>query len=287
MPAQIIDGKAEAQKIYADLPARVNAFRERNGRPPGLAVVWVGEDPASQVYVRNKRKKSEELGLASFKHDLPATTSEDEVLTLIERLNQDPAVDGILVQMPLPPQVSEEKIVHAISLDKDVDGFHPENRGRLFSGRPRFVPCTPAGIMTLLQSTGVALRGKKAVVVGRSLLVGKPVAMLLLQDNATVTMCHSRTENLDAECRAADILVVAVGKKSCVLGDWIKPGAVVIDVGINRDESGLCGDVAFEQARERAAFITPVPGGVGPMTIAMLMVNTLKAAEAREEINRS
>jgi len=283
MSAQILDGKALAADVCQRVEEQIEEFKQQKGRAPGLAVVLVGADPASQVYVRNKRRKSQELGIISFAYDLPSATSEDDLLALIKQLNHDPQVDGILVQLPLPGHIQTEKVIQAIDPDKDVDGFHPYNMGQLFIGTPRLVPCTPAGIMELIHNTGICLQGKRAVVVGRSNIVGKPIAMLLLQKHATVTVCHSRTEQLAAECMAADILVVAVGKKFCVLGEWIKPGAVVIDVGMNCDESGLCGDVAYEQARQRAAFITPVPGGVGPMTIAMLMANTLKAARLREE----
>jgi methylenetetrahydrofolate dehydrogenase (NADP+) / methenyltetrahydrofolate cyclohydrolase len=283
MSATILDGKAIANTICQQVGKQVAEFQQQIGRAPGLAVVQVGEDSASQIYVRNKRKRSQELGIFSVAHDLPVDTSEETLLQLVEQLNQDPQVDGILVQLPLPKHISTDKIIQAIDPDKDVDGFHPYNMGSLFTGKARLVSCTPLGVMEIIRSTGIEIKGKKAVVVGRSNIVGKPIAMLLLQKHATVTMCHSRTQNLNSECLSADILVAAVGQKFCVLGDWIKPGAVVIDVGINRDESGLCGDVAFQQAKERAAFITPVPGGVGPTTIAMLMKNTLKAAQLREE----
>lgn len=283
MPAQVIDGKAQASSICAALQGEVAAFRDRFGRPPGLAVVQAGDDEASKIYVRGKRKRALELGFHALTEDYPATIGEEELLAVISRLNADPVVDGILVQLPLPRGISSERMLAAVNPDKDVDGFHPANMGRLLAGHPRFVPCTAAGIMHLIRSTGISLSGKKAVVVGRSNIVGKPTALLLLHEHATVTLCHSRTRDLAAECRTADVLVVAVGKKYCIVGDFIKPGAVVIDVGINREESGLCGDVAFDQARERAAFITPVPGGVGPMTIAMLMTNTLHAAQRREE----
>ncbi|MEW6517090.1 MAG: bifunctional methylenetetrahydrofolate dehydrogenase/methenyltetrahydrofolate cyclohydrolase FolD [candidate division FCPU426 bacterium] len=283
MTAQIIDGKAQAARLCGELQGQIAAFRARSGRPPGLAVVLVGDDEASHIYVRGKRKRGEELGFRAFTEDYPASVSEDDLLAVIGRLNADPHVDGILVQLPLPKHISSERVLAAVDPDKDVDGFNPANMGRLLAGHPRFVPCTAAGIMALIRSTGISLPGKKAVVVGRSNIVGKPTALLLLHEHATVTLCHSRTENLAAECRTADVLVVAVGKKFCILGDFIKPGAVVIDVGINRDESGLCGDVAFAQAREKAGHITPVPGGVGPMTIAMLMANTLRAAAQREE----
>lgn len=283
MPAQLLDGKAQAAAICAALQGEVAAFRARYGRPPGLAVVQAGDDEASRIYVRGKRKRGQELGFLTLTEDYPASVTEAELLAVIKRLNADSRVDAILVQLPLPQLLSSERMLEAVDPDKDVDGFHPANMGRLLAGHPRFAPCTAAGIMHLIRSTGISLAGKKAVVVGRSNIVGKPTALLLLHEHATVTLCHSRTENLAAECRTADVLVVAVGKKYCILGDFIKPGAVVIDVGINRDESGLCGDVAFEQVREQAAHLTPVPGGVGPMTIAMLMSNTLQAAKRREE----
>ncbi|MCK5241646.1 bifunctional methylenetetrahydrofolate dehydrogenase/methenyltetrahydrofolate cyclohydrolase FolD [bacterium] len=282
MSAIIIDGKAIANTVCQRVEKQVKEFKQQIGREPGLAVIQVGEDPASQIYVCNKRVRCRELGILSFALDLPANTTEADLLALVEKLNCDPQVDGILVQLPLPKQISADKIIRAIDPGKDVDGFHPYNMGSLFIGNPRLVPCTPLGIMELIYSTGVDIKGKKAVIVGRSNIVGKPITMLLLQEHATVTLCHSRTQDLAAECRTADILVVAVGQKFCVPGDWIKPQAIVIDVGMNRDESGLCGDVAFQQAKERAAFITPVPGGVGPTTIAMLMSNTLKAAQLRE-----
>lgn len=282
MAAQVIKGKIVAEKMKASLESDVKEVTLKTGRAPGLAVVLVGNNAASQTYVNSKRRVSKELGIADFSHDLEATVSEKELLDLIEHLNQDNRVDGILVQLPLPNHISETKVLHAIDPAKDVDGFHPYNVGLLSTGSPVLVACTAAGVMELIKSTGVELKGKKAVVVGRSNIVGKPVSMLLLNEHATVTMCHSRTANLSEECLAADILVVAVGKKYCILGDWVKPGAIVIDVGMNRDESGLCGDVAFEQACQKAAYITPVPGGVGPMTIIMLMANTIKAAKQRE-----
>lgn len=282
MAGKIIDGKAIANQYKEQLTRESKEISLKLGRPPGLAVVLVGQDPASQVYVRNKRQVSRACGLNSFAYDLPETVTEAELLTLIKRLNQQEEVDGILVQLPLPSHISPNKVIETISPEKDVDGFHPVSMGRLMAGQPTFVSCTPTGIMALLKSINLDLVGKKAVVVGRSNIVGKPIAQLLLQQDATVTICHSRTANLADECRQADILVVAVGQKYCILGDWVKPGAVVIDVGINRDESGLCGDVAFDQAREKASYITPVPGGVGPMTICMLMANTLKAVKMRK-----
>ncbi len=283
MPAQILDGKARAAQLQRDLAREVPELTRRLGRPPGLAVVQVGGNPASQIYVRNKRRISAELGLASFAHDLPVETGESDLLALVDGLNRQEEVDGILVQTPLPPQVRPERIFAALDPAKDVDGFHPVNLGKLFAGQPVFVPCTPAAILDLIHTTGVPLAGKKAVVVGRSVTVGRPAALLLLHEHATVTICHSRTLDLAAECRAAEVLVVAIGRRAAVRGDWIKPGAVVVDVGINRVENKLYGDVEFETAAQRAAFITPVPGGVGPMTIAYLMANTIRAARTRAE----
>ncbi|MEM7612272.1 MAG: bifunctional methylenetetrahydrofolate dehydrogenase/methenyltetrahydrofolate cyclohydrolase FolD, partial [Pseudomonadota bacterium] len=252
---------------------------------PGLAVVIVGEDPASQVYVRNKGRQAEEVGFASFKHELPADTSEQTLLSLIDDLNQDKSVHGILVQLPLPDQIDEQTVINRISADKDVDGFHISNVGRLSLGLPGFVPCTPLGCLKMIKATGQPLAGLNAVIVGRSNIVGKPMAALLLAESCTVTIAHSRTQALAEVCRQADILVAAVGRPGLIEGDWIKPGAIVIDVGINRitDADGrnrLTGDVDYEAAAERAGFITPVPGGVGPMTIACLLANTLQAARA-------
>ncbi len=281
MAATIIDGKALAASVRAKLALEISELKARHGRAPGLAVILVGEDPGSQVYVRNKRRICGELGIESFSYDLPGTTTELELLTLISELNQRPEVDGILVQSPVPKQISFNRVVEAMDPAKDVDGLHPYNLGRLFSGQPTMVSCTPAGVMEMIRSTGVSLKGKKAVVVGRSNLVGKPMAMLLLQENATVTVCHSRTADLAAECRQADVLVVAVGQPGCVRGDWVKPGALVLDVGTSKVNDKLCGDVEFDAVRERAAFVSPVPGGVGPMTIAQLMANTVLAARQR------
>jgi len=274
--ATLIDGKALASEKRRGLQQEINQWTERLGRKLGLAVVIVGQNPASLIYVRNKRRISEEMGLTAPAFDLPETASEAELLKLIAELNARPDIDGFLVQEPLPKHIRSEAVLKAIDPAKDVDGLHPLNLGYLLAGHPRLVPGTPAGIMELIRSTGVPIAGKKAVVVGRSNIVGKPTAVLLLQANATVTICHSRTQNLAEECRTADILVVAVGKKHLVRGDWIKPGAVVIDVGTNREDK-LYGDVAFDEAKERAGFITPVPGGVGPMTIANLIANTLQA----------
>jgi methylenetetrahydrofolate dehydrogenase (NADP+)/methenyltetrahydrofolate cyclohydrolase len=247
---------------------------------PGLAVVLVGDDPASHIYVRNKEKACKEVGIKSYEHFLPATVSEKELLALVHQLNKDKHVHGILVQLPLPPHIHSEKILNAVSPYKDVDGFHPVNQGNLVVGADGYRPCTPLGVMKLLESVDCDPKGKNAVVVGRSNIVGKPVALMLLEKHATVTICHSRTAGLRDEVARGDIVVVAIGKAAIVRGDWIKPGAVVIDVGINRLPSGkLCGDVEFDSARERASAITPVPGGVGPMTICMLLFNTLKAAK--------
>jgi methylenetetrahydrofolate dehydrogenase (NADP+)/methenyltetrahydrofolate cyclohydrolase len=292
MTAALLDGKKLAETVRAEVRAGVDAFRAEHGRAPGLDVVLVGEDPASQVYTRNKEKASIEVGMRGRLHRLPATTTEAELLALLEQLNADDAVDGILVQLPLPRQISEQKVLDTVRADKDVDGFHPINVGLLASGRPLLVPCTPVGCMRLLASSGVDLKGARAVVVGRSNIVGKPIAQLLLAEHATVTIAHSRTRDLPAVCREAEILVAAVGRPEMVKGDWIKPGATVIDVGINRvptpDGKGrIVGDVATAEAMDRAAFITPVPGGVGRMTVACLLQNTVVAAEGRAERSRT
>ncbi|MGE5554506.1 MAG: bifunctional methylenetetrahydrofolate dehydrogenase/methenyltetrahydrofolate cyclohydrolase FolD [Betaproteobacteria bacterium] len=279
MAATIIDGRAIAAEVRTRVKAEV-AELAAAGIRPGLAVILVGDDPGSQVYVRNKEKACADVGIASTVHRLPATTTQEELLRLVERVNADPAVHGILVQLPLPAGLDADQIQLAIDPAKDVDGLHPINAGRLFLGQGGFVPCTPAGVMELIRSTGTSVAGREAVVVGRSAIVGKPMAALLLSGNATVTICHSKTTNLPEVCRRAEILVVAVGRRELVKGDWIRPGAVVIDVGMNRSEDRLYGDVEFASAREVAGFITPVPGGVGPMTIAMLMVNTVKAARS-------
>jgi methylenetetrahydrofolate dehydrogenase (NADP+)/methenyltetrahydrofolate cyclohydrolase len=282
MAAQIIDGKAIAQKVRDEVKAQIPAFVAAHGRPPGLHVVLVGEDPASVVYTRNKEKASTEVGMRGVLHRLPADTSEAELLSLVAQLVEDDEVDGILVQLPLPKHIREDRVLDAVDPRKDVDGFHPMNAGLLSAGRSGLVPCTPRGSMRLLAETGAALVGARAVVVGRSNIVGKPMAQLLLAQHATVTIAHSRTRDLGALCREADVLVAAVGKAKMIQGDWIKEGAVVIDVGINRNAEGkLVGDVDFEPARARAGWITPVPGGVGPMTIACLLENTLLAAKAR------
>ena len=282
MSALRIDGKAIAAAVRAEIKERAEEFIARTGIRPCLAAVLVGEDPASRVYVRNKGKACIEAGMLSRQINLPATTSEKELLDLVGRLNADDAVHGILVQLPLPEQIDESKVIEAIAPGKDVDGFHPVNAGRLFIGEPGFIPCTPYGILKLLDYEKVELKGKHAVVVGRSNIVGKPVAILLLSRHATVTICHSRTQDLPGMVRSADVVIAAVGKAEMVRGSWIKPGAVVIDVGINRLPDGrLVGDVAFEEARAVAGKITPVPGGVGPMTITMLLHNTLEAAALR------
>lgn len=276
--AHIIDGKAIAAEVYDSLSVDIAALGSR-GIVPGLAVVLVGENPASQVYVRQKEKKCEELGIRSFSHRLAATAREQEVLDLIAELNVNPQAHGILVQLPLPEQIDPERIIRAIDPGKDVDGFHPMNMGRLVLSESPFPPCTPAGCMVMLNSAGVDLKGKRAVVVGRSNIVGKPIAFMLLKEHATVTICHSRTVNLPSVTREADVLVAAVGKAGMIAGDMVKEGVVVIDVGINRtDEGKLVGDVLFDEVEPKAAAISPVPGGVGPMTIAMLMRNTVAAA---------
>jgi methylenetetrahydrofolate dehydrogenase (NADP+)/methenyltetrahydrofolate cyclohydrolase len=282
--AQLIDGKAIAADVRATVAKQVAALKDAHGLTPGLAVVLVGEDPASQIYVRNKGKQTIAAGMQSFEFKLPADTTQDDLLAQVAALNADPAVHGILVQMPLPGHLDENAVVNAIDPDKDVDGLHPVNAGRLSLGEDGLVPCTPRGCMILLDRAGAKLEGADAVVIGRSKLVGKPMAQLLLAANATVTVAHSRTKNLDEVCRRADVLVAAVGRQEMVRGDWVKPGATVIDVGMNRvdDPAGgqakLYGDVAFDEAKQVARAITPVPGGVGPMTIACLLLNTVTAA---------
>lgn len=280
MPAQILDGRQIAADIRLDLTQRVATRVAAGKRAPGLAVIQVGNDPASSVYVRNKRKACDEIGIHSEAFDLPASTRQDELLALVARLNDDPAIDGILVQLPLPTVLDADAILDHIRPDKDVDGFHPDNLGRLAQKRPVLRPCTPAGVMTLLERTGIALEGKEAVVVGASNIVGRPMALELLAARCTVTVCHSKTRDLEAHVRRAEVLVVGVGRPHFIPGDWIQPNAIVIDVGINRLDSGaLVGDVETEVAAQHAAWITPVPGGVGPMTIATLMQNTLYACE--------
>jgi 5,10-methylene-tetrahydrofolate dehydrogenase/methenyl tetrahydrofolate cyclohydrolase len=290
MTASIIDGKTIAAEVRAEVAQGVEKLVASGGPRPGLATVLVGDNPASHTYVKAKRKACAEAGIESFGHELPATSSQEEVEGLVARLNQDPKVHGILVQLPLPAGLDEEAVLKAISIEKDIDGFHPLNIGRLAQkGRePLFVPCTPAGCMVLLKKAGARLDGANAVVVGRSNIVGMPAALLLIKENATVTVCHSRTKDLPAVCRSADVLIAAIGRAEMIRGSWIKPGAYVIDVGINRVEdpstkSGyrLVGDVAYDEAVQVAGAITPVPGGVGPMTIALLLQNTLRSAARR------
>ena len=281
MAAKIIDGKALAARLRGVMADEVKQLIARSVRP-GLAVVLVGDDPASQIYVRNKTKALAEAGFACFDHHLPADTAEEKLLGLVGELNADRAVDGILVQLPLPKHIDSKRVLLAIDPAKDVDGFHPENLGRLLIGEPRFVACTPYGIMKLIEEAGTTIRGANAVVVGRSNIVGKPVAVLLTSADATVTICHSKTRDLPAVIAGADILVAAIGRPEMIRGSWIKPGATVIDVGTNRLPNGkLVGDVEFAAAVERAGAITPVPGGVGPMTITMLLANTLESARRR------
>jgi methylenetetrahydrofolate dehydrogenase (NADP+)/methenyltetrahydrofolate cyclohydrolase len=287
MSARIIDGKAIAADLRGKLAAEVGRLKAAHGLVPGIAVVLVGDNPASNVYVRTKSKAVAEAGMRAFDHKLPAATPETELLALIAKLNADPAVNGILVQLPLPPQIDAQKVIAAIDPGKDVDGFHPINVGRLASGLPGLVPCTPLGCVLLAKTVHSSLAGLEAVVIGRSNIVGKPVAQLLLQENATVTIAHSKTRDLPGVCRRADVLVAAIGRPEIVRGDWIKPGATVIDVGINRvagegGKSRIVGDVAYAEASQIAGAITPVPGGVGPMTIACLLLNTLRAACAQK-----
>jgi methylenetetrahydrofolate dehydrogenase (NADP+) / methenyltetrahydrofolate cyclohydrolase len=279
MTAQLIDGNALSKQLRADVGRRAAALRAR-GVTPGLAVVLVGDNPASQVYVRNKVKACEDSGLHSVLEKYPATLSEAELLARVEALNNDPAIHGILVQLPLPAHIDAHKVIEAISPAKDVDGFHVASAGALMVGQPGFWPCTPYGCMKMLESINYDLKGKHAVVIGRSNIVGKPMALMLLQKNATVTICHSATKGLKAMTLQADVIVAAVGKRNVLTADMVKPGAVVLDVGMNRNDEGkLCGDVDFDGVKEVAGYITPVPGGVGPMTITMLLVNTLQAAE--------
>lgn len=279
----LLDGKAIAKKVRAEVAERAVAFLARHGRRPGLHVVLVGDDPASQVYVRSKERAAGKCGLEGKVHRLPAGTSQADLEALVGELNADPRIDGILVQLPLPRHLDAQAVVDRIDAAKDVDGLTPQSAGLLMDGRPGLRPCTPSGCMRLLREAGVELEGQRALVIGRSLLVGKPVALMLLAENATVTMAHSRTRDLAERVAEADVVVAAVGRPGLVRGAWIKPGAAVLDVGINRGEDGrLVGDVEFEAARERAGWITPVPGGVGPMTIAMLLSNAVTAAEWRE-----
>ena len=279
MTAKIIDGKT----VSAQVKEQVRAEIERDKIKAGLAVVIVGDDPASRVYVNNKKKACEFCGIQSYEYALPAETAQEQLIELVDTLNNDEKVNGILVQLPLPEQIDEKAVIERISPKKDVDAFHESNVGRIMIGNYSFLPCTPAGCMELIHSTGVDVAGKECVVIGRSNIVGKPMAMLLLHENGTVTICHSKTKNLSEVCARADILVAAVGKPNFVTADMVKEGAVVIDVGINRLENGkLCGDVKFDEVSEKAGYITPVPGGVGPMTIAMLMKNTLTAAREQQ-----
>ena len=278
MAARIIDGKAIAAGVRERVAAEAAELAKTLGRPPGLATVLVGEDPASHVYVRNKRKATEEAGMRSFHHELPADATEADLVALVEELNGDPEVDGILVQLPLPDTIVQDAVVAAIDPAKDVDGLTATSAGLLAQGRPRLVACTPSGVMEMLATEGIEVEGADAVIVGRSILVGRPLASLLTNADATSTVCHSRTADLPGVCRRADILVAAVGRPKMVTADWVKPGATVIDVGINRTDDGLVGDVDFDSVAEVAGAITPVPGGVGPMTIAMLLANTVRAA---------
>jgi methylenetetrahydrofolate dehydrogenase (NADP+)/methenyltetrahydrofolate cyclohydrolase len=283
MSARIIDGKARAERVTEEVAAKVAARVGVGKSRPGLAVVLVGENPASQIYVRNKRRTTDAAGMVSLSHDLAATTSQADLLALIDRLNADPAVHGILVQLPLPKHIDPDAVTERVDPGKDVDGLHPYNVGRLVLKRPLLRPCTPYGCMTLLADTGENLVGKHAVVIGQSNIVGRPMALELLMARCTVTICHSATRDLPGIVRGADVLVAAMGKAQFVQGHWIKPGSIVIDVGMNRSAEGkLCGDVDFAAAKERAGWITPVPGGVGPMTIATLLANTLRAAELRD-----
>jgi methylenetetrahydrofolate dehydrogenase (NADP+)/methenyltetrahydrofolate cyclohydrolase len=285
--AAILDGKTLAEQIHAETAREVAEFVKATGATPCLAAVLVGENPASQVYVRNKQKACEKAGITSQLHRPPVESTTDELLALIDRLNRDKAVHGILVQLPLPKQIDERRVLEAVNPAKDVDAFHPDNVGRIVQGRPRFLPCTPHGVQQLLLRSNIKIAGANVVVVGRSDIVGKPMAVMLMQrgrgGDATVTVCHSRTRDLPAVTRSADILIVAIGKAKFLTADMVKPGAVVIDVGINRTEAGLVGDVDFEAVKEVAGQITPVPGGVGPLTIAMLLHNTLAAARLQQE----
>lgn len=278
MTATLIDGKAIAEQLRANVKAEVERLKKKHKKVPGLAAVLVGDNPASSIYVKKKREACAEVGIYSELHQLPKSTSEKQLLKLVAKLNKNKKIHGILMQLPLPDQINEQKVLLAVSPEKDIDGFNPLNLGMLFVGQPSYLPCTPKGILKLIKSTGIQLEGKNAVVVGRSNIVGKPVSILLLQENCTVTVCHSRTKNLAEVCRQADVLVVAVGKAGLITKDMIKPGAVVIDVGINRIDGKIKGDVA-DGAEEVAGFITPVPGGVGPMTVACLLENTLEAAK--------
>ena len=278
--AEIIDGKLVSKKVREELTQEIEAFKATSGKAPGLAVIVVGDDPASAVYVRNKHKACLDVGITSYQIEYPGDTSEDELLAKIDELNRNPNVNGILVQLPLPKHINEDNVINAITPLKDVDAFHPENVGKIMIGKYEFLPCTPAGIVELLKHYNVLVEGKKCVVVGRSNIVGKPMSLLLLERNGTVTVCHSRTKDLSSITKEADIVVVAIGRANFLTADMVKPGAVVIDVGINRMPDGkLCGDVKFDEVEKIASKITPVPGGVGPMTITMLLKNTLAAAK--------
>lgn len=288
MTARLLDGKALAEQIKRELTQRVRELTDRLGRSPGLAAILVGDNPASQVYVRNKRKACAEIGMASWLHQLPVSTSQSELLRLVDALNRQADVDGILVQLPLPRQIDVLTVMRSVDPRKDVDGFGPENLGLLAIGQPRYCPCTPLGVHQLLVRNGIEIEGRHVVILGRSNIVGKPLALMLMQKapgaNATVTVCHSQSRNLAELCHQADILIAAIGQPRFVRAEWVRPGAVVVDVGINRLSDGkLCGDVDFEAVREKAAAITPVPGGVGPMTIAMLLHNTVESAASLVE----
>ncbi|MGI6622003.1 MAG: bifunctional methylenetetrahydrofolate dehydrogenase/methenyltetrahydrofolate cyclohydrolase FolD [Acetivibrionales bacterium] len=283
MTYKLLDGKDLSKRMKQAMKLEVQSLAEA-GIVPGLAVVIVGNDPASRIYVNNKKKDCEEVGIRSFEYALPEETSEDQLLGLIDALNQDPAIDGILVQLPIPKHLDEAKVIRRISHEKDVDAFHPYNTGELMIGRPVFAPCTPAGVMELIKDAGIDVTGKNCVVVGRSNIVGKPMSMLMLHANATVTVCHSKTKDLKSACRQADILIVAIGKADFITADYVKEGAVVIDVGMNRRDDGkLTGDVDFESVSKKASAITPVPGGVGPMTRAILLKNTIKACNMHKK----
>lgn len=277
----LLDGKLTAAKVKAEIAAKIKNNCELGKRAPGLAVILVGENPASQVYVKNKIKDCEETGIVSKPFILPESTAEEELIDIIGKLNADSSIDGILVQLPLPKGIDERRVIEAIDPSKDVDAFHPSNVGRIMLGLDGFAPCTPAGVMRLLKEYNIEISGKNCVVVGRSNIVGKPMALLLLAQNGTVTICHSRTKNLAEVTKSADILVVAVGKARMITGDMVKDGAVIVDVGMNRVDGKLCGDVDFDSCKDKASFITPVPGGVGPMTRAMLLENTYHAYEAK------
>ena len=283
--ANLINGKEVSASVKLRVKGETEKIISENGVTPGLAVIIVGDDPASRVYVNSKKKACAEVGFKSFEYALPEETTQEELIELVKKLNDDPQVNGILCQLPLPKQIDENAVINTIKSEKDVDAFHPFNVGKIMIGEYAFLPCTPAGVMELIDSTGTEISGKNCVVIGRSNIVGKPMAMLLLHRNGTVTICHSRTQNLAEICKNADILVAAVGKANFVTADMVKDGAIVIDVGMNRLENGkLCGDVDFDSVEKKASYITPVPGGVGPMTIAMLMQNTLTAAKLQNNI---